>query len=814
MNKTSLLHIFMFLMIFQLPDTLYSQRSSRNGYDLPVSGTIRAFLVFAEVINDPNYYSVNYPGWPPGQFPVDPDQFYDVVLNPEEINGIITEIYHQASFGELEIIGDYLSTLVQIDYNTLGPGDEPWKKVLEYLDQSVPSPDITTAHFFTINGTDFDRWEILRSYYYYPKAETDDDYIDVVYIYWRVNSKLNTNNASGYNHSSYPSIIKQKSGINAVIESTNHTGTEWGAARHEIAHSLLGGGNYHTAGHTKTSRTTLPLQGGYSLLNFNGALGTLYNGWDRWWLGWKHPDKTYYISALDATTLAEVNTDLDYVPGAPYHDYILRDFASTGDVIRIKLPYLQSESNEVKNQYLWLENHQMLDDYHDLNLRSAKGLYAYIQVGNDDLSDFSSSPHYLTFLHGLGNYDITYDANNKIYLISDKANPFTGYNILQSPAYNLVDPNEVEDYGVITYHYDKIFYDEVFYPEGVVIDGTELPGSDYSFPTHPSWGTIHDPFTPGQRIGIGTNPSSAPVMTYHVTNGEPYPTPRDYDNRTIYLNGLSIWLFYNTPPGEIKLRVYFDNFDVWEDTRWCGPIVLKERVNVRTGSITLDQGLTPTRPVNPVLFNGEKIYADPTILTAESGSVFSVQATTEVTAKNNSAYISEYNGLLEITDNAVFRVKTGSTLLLKSGSNLLISEGGELEVESGGCLCIENGAGITLQDASSRIHLYSDVTNGVNPVVLTGNYDCRYNIVSTPYSGSGAIVVDVNPLDAYIQNETITNTRTYNKRDVYFGQKVTTTKSFGLAKINSGANVTVNASGDILLDNGFEAALGSQLTLQ
>ena len=36
--------------------------------------------------------------------------------------------------------------------------------------------------------------------------------------------------------------------------------------------------------------------------------------------------------------------------------FTLRDFVTYGDVIRIKLPYKDSEF--ASNQYIWLENHQ------------------------------------------------------------------------------------------------------------------------------------------------------------------------------------------------------------------------------------------------------------------------------------------------------------------------------------------------------------------------------------------------------------------------------------------------------------------------
>ena len=56
------------------------------------------------------------------------------------------------------------------------------------------------------------------------------------------------------------------------------------------------------------------------------------NAWERWFLGW-------------------INIKHDLVDKTNNGDYVLRDYFTTSDAIRIKLPY-------VNNQYIWLENHQ------------------------------------------------------------------------------------------------------------------------------------------------------------------------------------------------------------------------------------------------------------------------------------------------------------------------------------------------------------------------------------------------------------------------------------------------------------------------
>ncbi len=782
---------------------LKGQISSRNGIFLTSSGTVRVLLIFGEVINDPDYNKETYSSWPAGQMPTDPGYMLDTIINSSDIHGKLSKLFYEASFGEFVVIGDYVNSLMQVDYNSYS--GSMGEIVGNYLN-SIPADDITTAHYYTFNGNDFDHWQ-HNSVPGGIKTQVMDDKTDLIIVMWRVNSIFRDEcNSCGTTFSiTFP--VKGKDGSEYGSVTTAYSGTEWGAIRHEIAHNLLGSDAFATGGHCgNTGRTTIPKQGGYSILNYAvGASGTLYNGFDRWRLGWKHPSKQFYISALDATSLLAVNTDLVYIPSAPYHDYILRDFVTTGDVIRIQLPYLKSEGPYTRNQYLWLENHQMVSDL-DLNKREAKGIYAYIQVGWDDTTDFwnGGDKQYLTFLNGFGNYDLTYTSDSTIYMNSDKQNPFTGYSMIQGLAYNIIEPNIIQ--GVS--HVDKIFANEVMNAKSVVKDGITLPSSDYAFPTWPGWGTIHDPFTAGRKIGISSNPSSAPVLTYKVRSleYEPYTEPQDYDNKKIYLNGLSVEILEVQANGDAKVRISYRDFDVNNDVRWCGPIVLKERVDLKNGTITLDQGLTPTRPVNPVMFNGQKIYASPTVFNTKAQGYFKMYEGTQAVVKNLSAYVSEQYGSLEIRDDAIFTVKTGSTLALKAGSNLLIRGSGRIEIEDGAYICIETGANITLEDPLSVINLRSGYLAGVNPAVLSG-FNCSANPAGATVSGSGQIHANYNQ-NVFIQNETIGVNRYISGSFVSIGRNVTASLPVGDVLITSGKEVIVDARNDILLDKGFEAALG------
>ncbi len=79
-------------------------------------------------------------------------------------------------------------------------------------------------------------------------------------------------------------------------------------------------------------------------------------GWEKWYLNW--------IESIQSNGVdSEINSAADLNPAG---QYILRDFLTTGDVVRIKLP----NANGERNQYLWLENHQNISVFANFNSRT------------------------------------------------------------------------------------------------------------------------------------------------------------------------------------------------------------------------------------------------------------------------------------------------------------------------------------------------------------------------------------------------------------------------------------------------------------
>lgn len=103
----------------------------------------------------------------------------------------------------------------------------------------------------------------------------------------------------------------------------------------------------------ETVMAFLNIQGGYGLMGAanSGLVGC--NGYERWRMHWKHLQSIDYISARNANNVQSVVSDISQEDGNL--TFLLRDFVTYGDAVRVKLPYKDSITSS--NQYIWLENH-------------------------------------------------------------------------------------------------------------------------------------------------------------------------------------------------------------------------------------------------------------------------------------------------------------------------------------------------------------------------------------------------------------------------------------------------------------------------
>lgn len=803
---------FLFLILLGITISLTAQTNARYGCGYAPYGLFSVFTVFADVVDDTVEYSFSW--WPEGQLPNNTDSMFEY-NSYVGINKYVSKYFYEASFGTLKVIGDYYPCLVTLHSEDIESqsSQHSVNAVISYLN-ARPTNDTLSQHGYGLSS--FDSWGLSSDYM--QKDSLPDNKIDLLNIIWRRNKKRFPSASGGRTAclSNNNNQIHDFDGINSY-SMICHTEPDK-IFRHEFSHNLIGNNHYHNGGSgTGGTCNFLSNIGGYSMISSYNSNLESYNGWDRWWLGWKHPSKEHYISAIDNHG-NEVNTDLEYGEPLENNEFILRNFANYGDAIRIKLPYIKTLDDRVRNQYLWIENHQIKERTIEYKEGKAKGIRFNIQIGNDNLeSDFASSrTNYYVPLSAFGNYDFDYVEFDTVepdihwfdaYTSDTMTNPFTGYHPIMMPAWDVNLDEALMD--------DKIQSKEYITVHRIYKDGVSACGH------LPVFGNNYDAFTAGSSIGMGSNPPTTPLITYRTSTRESGTTqtnnptnPETDDNRYIWLNGLRVDILEEYSNGNIKVRIVWNDYDIDNDVRWCGPIMLTENLYLKNGhTILLDYGLMPTRPNNPVLINGKKVFADPTVFTCRNGSYFKQETSSKVNVINQSVVVLESGSVYEIEDGAVLDIQATGSLVVKSGATLHVKGSGHVEVRDGGYICFENGANILLDNTLSVVNLHNGHTQGVNPVHQNISPHCYdASLTNYPFIGQGAI--NTYSGNIFIQRITYTNDAYETGITIRAGHHVTTQKKFGNVIIENGANVIFDSEDDATLEPGTEVKAGGSLIVR
>ena len=784
-----------------------AQYKSEDGDGLSPRGTIRTLNIFINIIYDFNPALNPYPNndafWPydtiEGVTTIGPTYFtdwLDVNYTPSNVHGTQTRIYYESSLGNLIVLGDMI--VVNIKHTSIDPygGGFDSDELVDSCNALINNNGVHAKY-----GHDS-----------FSDYETNgDNKVDAVQYFCR--------NGTGTYGLDYP--------IGGYV---GHTGTlifngiphkvaffTFQQARanqdiskdykqlsiHEFAHNLFGGNNFHTSGGNHYTYgftcTFMGKQGGWGLMGGQSSLVTC-NAFERWRMNWT--SLTYNPDSIRIQA-NRVNSDIDNTSG--HSEFYLRDFVSTGDAIRIKLPY--KDSAICSNQYIWLENHQIgrnnkLDFFKFKDEacipEGTPGIYAYYQIGKDIISGSSSNvwttleQDNLKIISAEGNWDMIFDGSlndcpnwdSRTIVKQIEENPLSGYNDQMTALYN-THSNTLNASADANYALVKKFPDNSI---------------DTSLPAH---GDNYDAFTNNSKIGIGTNPAAFNTVTYYANQngGIIRPATPARNNRRIYLNGLQI-LFEvsgSNQFGDIyKVTIDWDKYDVDENRRWTGDIVLKEDVIIKSGTdLTINQNRTPNQRDR---VSSTKEFAEASNFTCENGSFFQVEANSTVTVDENSTFTLESGSTLEIEDMGRFIVTKESDLIVKNGATINIKGRGELIIQLDAMMCVEPGAMINLQATDSKISFNS---NGkLNPACLTD--------LSSVTTGSGLVVQNIKSFikvgdstKICISGNSIFNLNNGGYLEIDDGGRFVVTNNSKF-NVKNGATIAIKGNGELVIKCGAQ----------
>lgn len=740
-------------------DVIYN---SKFGCSLSPHDTIRMLVVFAELvytdtIPDPSLDWQNH-YWDAHSLPRWADSLFATCDTTNFRYKQITRYFQYASSNDHIVLGDYLLAPDNggvFSVNTTD-GEANTTSIVQAVNQKLGTSIVTAHGLSSIN--EFDMWTIGINGV--EKQKVGNGKWD--YIVFAVRNSLSPKNPNGSSTSSTLPLLGHgidKACIVCVGNSSNPTHI----IRHEYAHMLLGNNSFHTCGGGWHTNYWIPQTGGWALLGLYGSSLMCWSAWDRYRLGWKGINNAYDISARDSDGITEVNGDIDIHCGNDI--YVLRDFVTTGDALRIKLPFID-EGKEYQ-EWIWLENHQGVNNnnvefdkwqYQDFECVEdfEPGLMAYVQINSnirespDQNSVFSQFADYLNPLTANGFWDRHFptDSIDNGCVSYSRVRPFT--RIQENPLTGCGDQSlysvDIDGNDII----DK--KDQVSNWAEIVGNNTlrhlfQLGHSSHSF-------TLHG----NNKIGIGTNPSSAPLINMVGLDSQ---NNNVKNLRKTYLNGISVEILeQDATNGNIKVRIRFDDVDVDNDVRWCSDSIILNNIptssgyslNVKQGkTILLDQGLNATRMKNPIDYHGQKIFSSPTTFIVQPDVKIHLDTAASIVLENSSKLYFRERSSCVIEDRGTLIVKRGTVLQLDDCASLVINGTGKLIVEKGAELRISPMAILAFQNGLQNLDMESGVIIYhifANPNTLIANTISNAVITSsTTWNGldckvNGSIVVE------------------------------------------------------------------------
>jgi hypothetical protein len=457
------------LILLLIPIFSFAQVSTTNGGYFTAKGHIHALIVFvgfdSEVRikgEDIPFNHQEYANWDikNGQeLPalVDPDNGEMEIIH-EKVSDLgnggefnLTEYYSDMSFGKFLFTGETLKDPktgkpIRIDINPKEGKSIPQFNalVLKEIDRRLPNFDWKR----------FDKRKNSPNYRFDSSITKPDGKPDFVIFVYR--------NSPGFKRYALPpstlgwggavassflsssmrvqdsTIRFDESGFTNSSNGTRSPKLFMTAFLHEIGHKLYRAPHYNAANGSFGGYFYIP-QAAYGMMCSENQMNMVANGWEKWMIGW-----------TEILKKGEKNhQSIDEIKAGEFR-FILRDFATTGDVIRLPIP-------NVKNQFLWIENHQNISRWEKgtysgrvLSQQGEEiplpdtGCYAYVERISPKRSKLPSygdkyQTNALYLLNAQGNWDYKRSEeclknwhnffNNPVYTFERiEENPLTGHN--------------------------------------------------------------------------------------------------------------------------------------------------------------------------------------------------------------------------------------------------------------------------------------------------------------------------------------------------------------------------------------------------
>ena len=670
---------------------------AENGWYLPTKGTLRVLVIFAEIEHDVHPEKEPFPEgsdyWKPHQLPEFKDDLFEPIWtdNPK---AMLTNYYAECSFNQFKVLGDHFFELIKVKESEvkLWNFNDVSNKILEKINAY---PQFKTAHNLKIE--DFDLWHKKRQ----PGSESTegaDNPISFDHVMLIMRNYSTWGNSGG---STSPGSFGKIFGYESDTRSQFNEGKlhPFSILRHEFNHLLFGGNNFHNGGGLGAGAGYfIPSQGGWSMMGGAHSSFETCNAWDRDRMNWKPENKQFTIGAINASNGKEVNTDFDGNI-ATSQTLILRDFVTSGDAVRIKLPYLDETEFE---QWIWIENHQTTKNngsrfdqfqwHQDECTEDAQpGIYMYLQVDKNTKTGsgiFGGEGDYLRPICADGFYDIELvDEEVQNLCVSwTKLKPF----IKKEKNKNVLTGSQDQERAVFDFNQDGKIARKEEYPQYLErVNGVD----EHKLTMH---GRKRHAFTVEEKniVNISTNPAPFPMYTL-VSLENPLTQAWVKNNRRIWLNGIQIKLLENLPDGSIKIKVDFNQTAINQDVNWKADSILLPKIESSNGfslyveegkKVILSRGKTPTRISNPEEFKKEMLFTSPTKMYCLTGSSIKLEEGAEIIVEDESILTFKNGSYLELEPKAKINVQSGKIVVepqakmnLKRQSKIIFTPSSEVK---------------------------------------------------------------------------------------------------------------------------------------